>query len=169
MRRLGDGVRVRGRGPSPLRWGARAEGLWGVECSEESELNRESLSLRARASAWNCMRAGDSFGPAFIPWAVRVGVRMQEGEPVRRLVTTDAKAVLRVGWGHQGVLNAMLVRLDPNSGLSLKGGEKRCLRNANRNERSRGRSLLLGQDTGKTQGHRNSIEQQWLAVGSVGG
>ena len=31
-------------------------------------------------------------------------------------------------------------------------------------ERSRGRSLLHGQDTGKTQNHRNSIEQ-WLAVG----
>ena len=38
------------------------------------------------------------------------------------------------------------------------------LRNANRNERSRGRSLLRGQDMGKTQYDRNGVEQ-WLAVG----
>ena len=36
--------------------------------------------------------------------------------------------------------------------------------NTNRNERSQGRSLLPGQDMGKTQNHRNIIEQ-WLAVG----
>ena len=53
-----------------------------------------------------------------------------------------------------------------SAGLSLreekKGGGGR---KANRNERSRGRSLLHGQDMGKTQDHRNGIEQ-WLAVGS---
>ena len=42
--------------------------------------------------------------------------------------------------------------------------KKKSLRTANRNERSRGRSLLHGQDMGKTQDHRNRIEQ-WLAVG----
>ena len=45
----------------------------------------------------------------------------------------------------------------------LKGG-KVGVRNANRNEPSRGRSLRHGQDMGKTQNHRSSIEQ-WLAVG----
>ena len=45
-----------------------------------------------------------------------------------------------------------------------KGGLKK-VRNANRNERSRGYSSLLhGQDMGKTQNHRWSIEQR-LAVG----
>ena len=38
-------------------------------------------------------------------------------------------------------------------------------RNANRNKCSRGHSRLHGQDMGKTQNHRNRIEQ-WLAVGS---
>ena len=42
--------------------------------------------------------------------------------------------------------------------------KKKRVRNANRNERSRGRLLLRGQDTGETQDHRNGIEQ-WLAVG----
>ena len=47
----------------------------------------------------------------------------------------------------------------------LEGKKKRRkVRNANRNERSRVRSLLHGQHMGKTQNDRNSIEQ-WLAVG----
>ena len=45
----------------------------------------------------------------------------------------------------------------------LPKGEKK-VRNANRNQRSRGRFLLHGQDMGKTQDHRSSTEQ-WLAVG----
>ena len=43
-------------------------------------------------------------------------------------------------------------------------GERKSLGNANRNERSRGRSLPHGQDMGRTQNHRNSTEQ-WLADG----
>ena len=52
---------------------------------------------------------------------------------------------------------------DSPAGLSLreKGGGGR---NTNRKEGSQGRSLLHGQDIGKTQNHRNSVEQ-WLAVG----
>ena len=48
----------------------------------------------------------------------------------------------------------------------LKGGGegKKKVRNANSDERSRGRSLLHGQDMGCPQNHRNSIEQ-WLAAG----
>ena len=46
----------------------------------------------------------------------------------------------------------------------LKGEKKERVRNANRNERSQGRSLLHGQEMGKTQNRRNSIEQL-LAVG----
>ena len=46
----------------------------------------------------------------------------------------------------------------------LKGGRKR-VRNAGRSEPSQGRSLLHGQDMGKTQDHRSIIEQL-LAVGS---
>ena len=38
------------------------------------------------------------------------------------------------------------------------------VRNANMNDRSRGRSLLHGQDVGKTHDHGNSVEQ-WLAGG----
>ena len=41
------------------------------------------------------------------------------------------------------------------------------VRNANRHERSRGRSLLHGQDMGKTQDHRKNIKQ-WLAAEWVG-
>ena len=39
------------------------------------------------------------------------------------------------------------------------------VRDAHRNERSRGRSLLRGQDMGNTQHHRNSVKE-WLAVSS---
>ena len=46
----------------------------------------------------------------------------------------------------------------------LQGEKQKRIRNANRNKRSRGRSLLHGQDMGKTQDRRPSIEQ-WLAVG----
>ena len=45
-----------------------------------------------------------------------------------------------------------------------EGGGGGGLANANRNEQSRGRSPLRGQDMGKTQDHRNRIEQR-LAVG----
>ena len=45
----------------------------------------------------------------------------------------------------------------------LYRGKTKRIRNANRNERSRERSLLHGQDMGKTQNHRQSTEQ-WLAV-----
>ena len=38
------------------------------------------------------------------------------------------------------------------------------MRNANRNERSRGRPLLHGQDMGRAQDHRG-ITEQWFAVG----
>ena len=38
------------------------------------------------------------------------------------------------------------------------GGERGGVRHANGNERSRGRSLYHGQDMGKTQNHRKSIE-----------
>ena len=48
-------------------------------------------------------------------------------------------------------------------GLSFRG-KKGGARNANRNKRSLGCSLLHVQDMGKTQNHRNSIEQR-LAVG----
>ena len=48
------------------------------------------------------------------------------------------------------------------AGLALRG--KEGYRNANRNELSQGHSLLHGQDMGKTQNRRNSVEQ-WLAVG----
>ena len=41
--------------------------------------------------------------------------------------------------------------------------EEKSLPDANRNERSQGCPLLHGQDMGKTQDHRNSMEQ-WLAV-----
>ena len=44
-----------------------------------------------------------------------------------------------------------------------RGKKKKRVRSAHRNERSRGRSVLHGQDMGKTQNHRNSIEQ-YLAV-----
>ena len=44
------------------------------------------------------------------------------------------------------------------------GGNEKRVRNASRNERSRERSLLHGQDLGNTQNRRNSVEQ-WLAVG----
>ena len=44
-----------------------------------------------------------------------------------------------------------------------KGGFRNTNRN-NRNERSRGCSLLHGEDMGNTQNHRKSVEQ-WLAVG----
>ena len=51
------------------------------------------------------------------------------------------------------------------TGLSLRVTKKKSrARNTNRNEPSRGRSLLRGQDMGKTQDHRNTIEQR-LAVG----
>ena len=55
---------------------------------------------------------------------------------------------------------------DPNSraGLFIKG-RGGGVRNANRNKRSRGRSLLHCQDTGEIQDCRSGIEQ-WLAVGS---
>ena len=46
-------------------------------------------------------------------------------------------------------------------GLSFR---KKRARNININEPSQRRSLLHGQDMGKTQDHRNIIEQ-WLAVG----
>ena len=49
------------------------------------------------------------------------------------------------------------------AGLSLREGNK-GVRNANRNEPAWRRSLLHGQDMGKTQYHRSIIEQ-WLAVG----
>ena len=44
----------------------------------------------------------------------------------------------------------------------LRSEKKRRLGNANRNVQ--GRCLLHGHDMGKTQDHRNSVEQ-WLAVG----
>ena len=52
------------------------------------------------------------------------------------------------------------------------GGGKKRVRNANRNESSRGRSLLRGQDMGNTQDHRNGIEQRlavggWWSLGAV--
>ena len=40
-----------------------------------------------------------------------------------------------------------------------QGGRKKRVRNANTNERSRGRSLPRGQDMGTTQDHRNGVEQ----------
>ena len=43
-------------------------------------------------------------------------------------------------------------------------GDKRGARNANRNQRSWGRSLLHGRDMDKTQDHRNGVGQ-WVAVG----
>ena len=46
----------------------------------------------------------------------------------------------------------------------LMGKKKKRVCNANRNERSRGRSLLHGPDMGTAQNQSNSIEQ-WLAVG----
>ena len=51
---------------------------------------------------------------------------------------------------------------------------KKNVRNANRNERSQGRSLLHGQDRGTTQDHRNGIEQRlavggWRRLAAVGG
>ena len=49
-------------------------------------------------------------------------------------------------------------------GLFL-GGNRNDLRDANRNERSRRRSLLHGPDMGTTTDHTSSIEK-WLAVGS---
>ena len=42
--------------------------------------------------------------------------------------------------------------------------EEKGVHNVNRNERSRERSLLHGQDTGKTQDHGSSVEEG-LAVG----
>ena len=52
-------------------------------------------------------------------------------------------------------------------GLSLRGGgEEKWVRNAKKNDRSRGRTLLHGQDMNKKREHRNSVEQ-WLAA--VGG
>ena len=65
-------------------------------------------------------------------------------------------------------VGSQIVRCMP--GLSLR--EKHRVRNANRNERSRGRSLLHGQDIGKTQDHRKSIEQLQMVGGwrlAVGG
>ena len=55
-------------------------------------------------------------------------------------------------------------------GLSVRGGGG--VRNANRKQRSRGRSLLHGQDMGRAQDHRSGIEQcgGWrLAVGGPWG
>ena len=42
--------------------------------------------------------------------------------------------------------------------------KKKRVSSANRTKRSRGRALLQGQDMGKTQDHRNGVEQR-LAVG----
>ena len=61
----------------------------------------------------------------------------------------------RDGAGHNGPA-------EREPGLQLRKTKK--VRNANRNERSRGRFLLHDQDMGKTQNHRNSIEKQ-LAIG----
>ena len=49
----------------------------------------------------------------------------------------------------------------PQAELSLRGKER--VRDTNRNERSRGRSLLHGQDRRKTQNRRTRIEQ-WLSL-----
>ena len=49
-------------------------------------------------------------------------------------------------------------------GLSLGNKKEGRVRDANRNGRPRGRSLLHSQDMGKTQDHRSDIEQ-WLAAG----
>ena len=51
-----------------------------------------------------------------------------------------------------------------DAGVSSRGGGK-GVRNANRNECSRGRSLLHRQDMGKTQNHKNSIELRLAAAG----
>ena len=59
------------------------------------------------------------------------------------------------------IMVAAITQAPPHQ--KIRGGGS-ILRNANRNERSRGRSLLHGQGMGKTQDHKNSIEQ-WLAVG----
>ena len=57
-------------------------------------------------------------------------------------------------------------------GGSVGRQNKKRVHSADRNERSRGRSRLHGQDMGKTQDHRNGIDR-WLAVGgwrlAVGG
>ena len=49
-------------------------------------------------------------------------------------------------------------------GDTQEGVSEKRARNANRNEPSRGRSLLHGQDMGKAQDHRSNSEQ-WLAIG----
>ena len=59
-------------------------------------------------------------------------------------------------------MKAALVRWLVLPGGAVLRGKR--VRNANRNERSRGRSLLHGEDMGNTQNHSNSIEP-WLAVG----
>ena len=57
------------------------------------------------------------------------------------------------------------------SGSPEQGYQGGC--NANRNERALVHSLLHGQDMGRTQNHRNGVEQRRLAVGgwrlAVGG
>ena len=61
-------------------------------------------------------------------------------------------------WGSQGC------GVCPPPPRAILKWEKGGIGNTNRHERSRERSLLHGQDMGKTQNHRNSFEQ-WLAVG----
>ena len=86
------------------------------------------------------------------------------------------------GEGHRGGDPSVWMRPPPptdywpGAGLSLRGKQERKkerVRDTNRNERSRGRSLLHGHDMGKTQDHRNSVEQWWAVGGgwrlAVGG
>ena len=81
-----------------------------------------------------------------MPWA-RVGRGRREVGARRR---TCARAAWGLGVGGRAVL--------------IGGVRPKRVDKANGNERSRGRSLLHGQGMGKTQHHRNNIEQG-LAVG----
>ena len=60
---------------------------------------------------------------------------------------------------------------DPTSAPEVTVREETGVRNPNRNERSRGRSLFHGQDMGKTQNHRSGIELVggWWRLVAVGG
>ena len=52
----------------------------------------------------------------------------------------------------------------PSPVLKGGGGGRKRVRDTNKIERSRGRSLVHGQDMGKTQDHRSTVER-WLTVG----
>ena len=125
--------------------------------------NRKGLAIVHSAATVECGTYLDVGDVIVLP--VLSKIQPEQSEP-KRVVGRDAGKNGRFA-GVEGAYRCACVPScgapasppwQPSTRAVLKGGKKSVC-NTNTNERSWGRSLLHDQDMGKTQSHRNSIEQ----------